>query len=544
MVWYSWSEFVRAGVACLASEILRIGTPTILSALTGTVMLGIDLGTTLANLDYSVAQYEHAIDSLILAKKFEELHYALGSTTSMVLGLKSTLVKNFVNSLGKNLVALGFSYAAEGKGAFLFGLGTEIFEEDVDGVREASLEMYDRASQDECWLALLPHLSPSISSSSMMIPDVPSIKVRAGVYTNILTTYIRPIGGWFEDWNAQLGAAIRIYEYDGGQGAIVYDPFMEYFWTKYRDTGVTRLDLRATTQDVTRMESTDSNIDGIYGDSLCTYYDSLPDTVDVGLVVTHENGDVDSGFQSVDVASLLAMPDSDYCLVYVGCPVTALVMSSDGTSIGYLPDGSYVNSIPGGYRVGFGTSSAYYLPAHETYEIQITGLSSGSYELSAMSLSTEFQRHIRLSNVTASSGGTDVFNVDVESLLLEFDFASTQYCDIDIVNQNSSDASALSLYDAQFNESCSYQIEVVDVDSQTEADDLTATLRVDTDCDGDTDLVADLEDGMTGEDIEMALTESSTALPWTYILIPAAAVCVFALAALLLIRKRRTAGRD
>jgi hypothetical protein len=509
------------------------------------VLAGVDIGQTLANVQYSRAQYEHAIDSFILAKKIDEIHKAIGGVSGFEIGLESKIAKRMISSLGKSLVALGFSYAAEGKGAFMFGFGNTLYSNEVSKVRAAAMKMYAQANQEAKWTHLLEKLSFTLTSSDQLVPYLPDVRVRGSLYGGTLSTNIKPIGGWWEDWQVDIGIVVRSYKYTAsGKTVVILDPIMEKGSDRYRDTGVSKLEMSVNPYSGTTILSTDGNIDGIFGDSLAFQYDSMPSTILVTLTLTHDNGNIVSGDATIDLSALMARPDGDYCLVYVGCPVNTLVKSSSGDSIGISSEGEFHNTFANAYRTAFGTSSMYYLPAGSVYQILVTGVDDGSYVLGTYDIGVDSMMGFEVWNLTTRAGAVDTFEFDAASASFRAKCALNQTCDLTVTRQTTSNSSSMTLSSVQLVVGYSYEIEVTNSESLGSTNDTSAVMRIDTDGDGVYESIADLRNGMTGTDVTEATRTISTSSFAPYVVVTAVALAIVVVLVLVVAFDRRSKRKE
>jgi len=568
---------LNSGTTFITKELLKFGTEALLGAigtsttlwgaaistLCGGVFAGIGIGEALANTGYSRAQFDHGTDALLLALAMDGIQKGIGEWPLYSYDWTSQLITcQIVNSIGIDLVALGYSYTSEGKGAFLLGAGTDLYNylsnSEIDNVRAAVETLYSSILKNDRWLLMFNRYSMQFSSNDVIVPSMPDVEVRSGIYEGVLNTDVRPASGQLLDWlyqtywNVDIGFTIKTYRYSPtGTTKIVIDPFMKkgglFGIESYPDTGRTRLDVRVEyANGPIGSVSSDGNADGFYGDCLSFSIKTPPIRITIELTVTHDDGSSHSSTKTIDIAALPSETEADRTLIYVGCPVRTVVRSSSGGEIKILSNNTYVSNIPGALVAGFESANLFYVPTNDTYEVILSGIGNGSYDIAFARLISENMTWFRISNLTITNNSNDSFQLNLQELTIDYKGSNNQMCQMSIFYQNDTCYSAMTLSNVTFDRGYGYQLAIVDMSALGSSNVTSVILRVDTDNDGSFNQECNLHNGMNGSDILAGLIDLKTSGDPFFIgiLVGGGIVAIIAVAVIVQLRKKGKSKKE
>lgn len=504
----------------------------------------VSLMESVANFDYSLTQYDQGKLSIVLALKLEEIYEVLRASN-----VDPMLIRQ-VHSFAVQLSALGYGYAAEGKGSFLLGLGSGY--SDVNKVRGAMITKYREVEAETSWLDVLARYDTSMSSTTLFPVTVPDIQCKS-IHRKVLSEVrTRAVAGLTEDWVVDMGVVVKVYTLPGySRSIMVVDPTMVYLGKEYlvfirdtkgafRDTGLNKLEYSISINTVSMTGvyiSTDMNSDGIYGDSWIYGYDGSVSTMTVSL--KHYKGDGRTTVGSVNVVSEELVSLTGEETLSVECPVDITVTDEAGGLISLPEGGDLTSNVAGAVLVSDGSVKILTLPAWKDMRISVTGRNASSNYSLMLTERVEDRRRSTILDSVPITLGDDYYSFSFVDGSFASSLNTSKTFSLMISCANESGSEVFSISDMQQQAIWTYTYTVTNWETLGESNERSVMLEIDEDNDGVPETSVSLRDGLTGKEVQQIVDNEGGTSPLVIALAIATIGMLVVLAAVLFVRRRR-----
>ncbi|UCG68299.1 MAG: PKD domain-containing protein [Thermoplasmata archaeon] len=251
----------------------------------------------------------------------------------------------------------------------------------------------------------------------------------------------------------------------------------------------------------------------------------------VTLTVTDDEGGIDSITITINIDTIdnndqcnaafgqnkEYMNQSGYYAVILQCPANLLITNQQNQQIGFFDD-SQINTIEGAFvAMLFSDIEVYYVPELDTYTFEVMGTGSGLYGLSIISMNNGIAKIYSIYDVPCSKNSIDIYNFDFKNERFSITTSEDDiYYSLEFLFSDEYREDRFQLTNMALTKAAAHYYEIGNWDDLSSGKPVTFSL--DEDSDGNIEKSVDLQTDLTGDEVELLLSNNPVNEPLSPIL--------------------------